>query len=189
MPWSSMSHRCWHGWVARTRSHVGGGICSGSAQARKRIESAQYGCSTCEIPGGDTRNGAGSSRLYDTSDNMVLKEVSGNVQSRQLSPYERAQIVTLQDTGQSDLEIQKFIEKKIFAAMLFEHHSPHHPTRAWAYSRSHPSRQPERKTTQEQDHKLVELAMSDPDQKVFKIATKVNFNKHTVQQRLKEHGL
>ncbi len=42
---------------------------------------------------------------------MVLSEISGNARPRELSPYERAQIVTLHNTGFSTNEIQSLYKQ------------------------------------------------------------------------------
>ena len=120
---------------------------------------------------------------------MVLKEVSGNAQPRHLNPYERAQIATLHDTGLSELSIQKFIDEKysLKCSLATIHNTISlDPERIQGHTLQLGQ---DRKTTHEQDLKIADIAMSDPDQKVLQIAAKVNLSKHTVQRRLKEQGL
>ena len=120
---------------------------------------------------------------------MVLKEVSGNAQPRHLNPYERAQIATLHDTGLSELSIQKFIDEQfsLKCSLATIHNTISlDPERIQGHTLQLGQ---DRKTTHEQDLKIADIAMSDPDQKVLQIAAKVNLSKHTVQRRLKEQGL
>ncbi len=102
---------------------------------------------------------------------MVLSKISGNAQPRELSLYERAQIITLHDMGLGTNEIQSFIQTK-YSLQCFR--STIHctiqlePERIQGHSLKDGK---ERKTTREQDLRLAELALEDPDQSVIELAT------------------
>ncbi len=92
---------------------------------------------------------------------MVLSEVSGNAKPQHLVPYEQAQIVTLHDAGLSECQIQKFIDQKYSlkcSCATIHNTITLEPEQIQGHALNLGS---EKKTTREQDQKLLELAMSN----------------------------
>ncbi|KAI9826252.1 MAG: hypothetical protein M1826_006674 [Phylliscum demangeonii] len=117
---------------------------------------------------------------------MVIKEASPN---RHLSPYERAQIITLHDAGFSGRKIQSFLQQKYSlhcSLSTIQRTIRLDPERNQGHSLK---RGPERKTTHEQDVRLAELAAENPQQTNAELAAQAKLSIRTVQRRLREQGL